>query len=149
MKRAADVMDREILEVSPDIGVHELARRMIEKDVDGACVVEHGRLAGVVTSMDLVFQEKKVHLPTVLAFMDALIPLDFSGRTRKELEKITGGTVRDIMTREVYSASLETPLDEIATRMVEDHLSYVPILDSGAILGAITRRAMLRVALPT
>lgn len=146
MRHASDVMETGPLEVSPEVGVHELARRMVEGDVDGACVVEGGRLVGVVTSMDLVFQEKKVHLPTVIHFIEAVIPLDFLGRTERELEKITGGTVRDIMTREPYTAKPSTAIDEVATRMVEDHLSFVPVLEGGAIVGVITRRSMLKAA---
>jgi CBS domain-containing protein len=144
MKRVADVMEREVLTVSPDVGVQELARRMLDKDTDGAAVVEGGRLVGVVTAMDLVFREKNVHLPTMFAFMDALIPLELGGRTKREMEKIAATDVRHIMTAEPYTATPATPIQEVATRMVEGHVGFVPVLDSGALVGAVTRRAMLR-----
>lgn len=146
MKKVADVMERDVLTVSPDIGVQELARRMLEHDTDGAAVMEGGRLVGVVTAMDLVFREKNVHLPTVFAFMDVLIPLESGSRTKKELEKIAAIDVRHIMTADPFTTTLDATVREVATRMVEDHVGFVPVIDGGAVVGAVTRKAMLRAA---
>jgi len=143
MQKVADVMDRDVLLVSPDLGVRELARRMLDHDADGACVVENGKLVGVVTSMDLVFREKKVHLPTMVAVLDALIPLGIE-RARKEIEKVAAADVRHIMTGEPYAVRPDAPVREVATHMVEEHHGYVPVVDDGAIVGAVSRRAMLR-----
>ncbi|MCB9797244.1 MAG: CBS domain-containing protein [Alphaproteobacteria bacterium] len=143
MQHAIDVMNREPVTVSPDSSVADLARLLLSKDVDGACVVEDGKLVGVVTSMDLVFQEKQVHLPTMVAFIDALIPIGMR-RTVAELEKITGTQVRDIMTESVKTVEFDDALDEIASLMVEGHISLVPVLRDGKLIGSITKKDVLR-----
>lgn len=146
MKTVGQVMETDVLTVSPDVGVQELARRMLEKDTDGAAVIEGGQLVGVVTAMDLVFREKNVHMPTVFAFMDILIPLETGERTRKEMAKIAAIDVRHIMTTTPYTTTPDATLQEVATRMVEDHVGYVPVVDGGSVVGAVTRKAMLRAA---
>ncbi|MCB9758541.1 MAG: CBS domain-containing protein [Alphaproteobacteria bacterium] len=143
MQHAIDIMNREPLLVSPDLSVGDLARKLLEADVDGACVVKDGKLVGVVTSMDLVFQDKQVHLPTMIAFIDALIPIG-AGRTKTELEKITASTVREIMTTDVKKVPFDAPLDEIATLMVEHHITLVPVVRDGRVLGTITKKDVLR-----
>jgi CBS domain-containing protein len=37
----------------------------------------------------------------------------------------------------------DTTLTEVATRMVEEHLSLVPVLDGGVLVGAVTRRSVV------
>lgn len=146
MKVARDVMEPAAL-VSPSLDVTELARHMLASDVEGVCVVgADGRLVGVVTGMDLVFREKKVHPPVMVALLD--IVLSFGAkRTQRELEKMAAMTVDHLMTREVVSGLPETPIDEVATWMVEQHLSMIPILDHGAPIGVVTRRGMIAATL--
>lgn len=142
MLHAIDIMNREPLTVSPDLGVPELARMLLEKNADGACVMQEGKLVGVVTSMDLVFQDRAVHLPSFIAFMDALIPVG-AGRTMHELEKINGSKVSDIMSTKVKSVQFDTALDKIAGLMVDGHISLVPVLKGETLIGVITRREVL------
>ncbi len=145
MKQVKDVMDRDVLLVSKDLSVRELAQRLLDHDADGACVVEGGALVGVVTTMDLVFQEKNVHLPTMIAFLDAYIPIG-NKRAEQEIGKITASDVGHIMSRDPFTARPDDPLADVATVMVERSHSFVPVVEDGAILGAVTRRSMLRAA---
>jgi CBS domain-containing protein len=133
--------------VSPELDLKELAQRLLAADVDGVCVVDDaGRLVGVVTGMDLVFREKKVHPPAMIAVLDLV--LTFGGRrTERELEKMAAVNVGALMTREVVTAVPETPVDELATRMVEQHLSMIPVVEGGVPIGVVTRRGMVRATL--
>src|SRR5687768_13050543 len=127
MKVARDVMGPALV-VGPELSVAGLARLLVEKDADGVCVVEGDRVVGVATAMDLVFREKEVHGPTVVAIWDLVLPLGLS-RTRREVEKSAAADVGGLMTRDVVSVGADTPLPEVAARMVDEHLSYVPVLD--------------------
>jgi CBS domain-containing protein len=51
------------------------------------------------------------------------------------------------MSRAVYSVRPDTSLSEVATRMVEDHLSLVPVLDGPDLVGAVTRRSVVAAVL--
>jgi CBS domain-containing protein len=137
----------EALTVPPERSVRDLAQLLLERGLDGACVVEDGQLVGVVTTMDLVFQEKQVHLPTILNFLDFAIPLEPPSRLRAELDKIAGTTVAQIMTRELVTVEPDRPVSEVARVMVDEHLTIVPVVDDAKLLGMVTKQALLRAVL--
>jgi CBS domain-containing protein len=141
--QARDIMI-EALTVAPDRSVRDLAVLLLDRGLDGVCVVESEQLVGVVTTMDLVFQEKQVHLPTILNFLDFAIPLEPPSRLRAELDKIAGTTVEQIMTREPMTVEPERPVSEVARLMVDHHLTIVPVVEDGKLLGMVTKQALLR-----
>lgn len=146
MKRASDVMDRDVLIVSPDTQVRELAARLLGEKRDGACVVDGGKLVGVVTEMDLIFQEQPVHLPSFFVFFDAVIPLERPSHVQHELDKLLGAQVRDIMSTDLITVASTAALEEVAATMVRRHTGFVPVLEGGAVVGVVTKRAVLKAA---
>lgn len=145
MRVAADVMEP-AREVPPDLSIPAVARILVEEDLDGVCVVDEGRLVGVVTAMDLVFRERKVRTPVVVALLDAVLSFG-ADRTRKDLEKIGAVRVSGLMTPDPVTVGPATPLDEVATRMVDEHLSVVPVLDGDRVVGVVSRHSMVRATL--
>lgn len=145
MQYAHEIMDRDFLTVAPDLTVNDLARLLLEKNEDGACVMQDGKLVGVVTSMDLVFQEKRVQLPTFVTLMEMVIPLG-RARAQAELEKVTGSTVAEIMSQDAVTVEWTTPTDAVASLMVEKHFTIVPVTKGEQVQGVITKRALLRAA---
>ncbi len=143
MQYAHEIMDRDVLTVSPELPVGDLAQLLLDAKADGACVVEGGRLVGVVTTMDLVFQEKRVHLPSFITLMEMVIPLG-SSKAREELEKVTGSTVAEIMSAEPTTVDWDTPIDAVASLMVENHFTIVPVMKGTRLQGVITKPALLR-----
>ena len=144
MAQARDIMNPHPLTVGPEVGVAELAKQLLEHDADGACVLRDGELIGVVTEMDLIFKEKKIHVPSFLQIMDAVIPLQLPGKYEDELHKITGLTVAEIMTADPTTISPETSASEAATLMVENHYSLLPVLENDELVGVVTRPGLLR-----
>jgi len=146
MQFAHEFMSRDPYTVTADMKVSDLARGLLEHGADGAVVVDGRKVVGVVTAMDLVFQEKQVHLPTFIAFMDAVLPLG-TRRTEAELAKITGGTVEEIMSQPARTVEYDTPLDEVATMMVESHFTVVPVIQNDILIGVIQKPDVLRAML--
>jgi CBS domain-containing protein len=146
MRTARDIMEPAPRSVPPETSVEVLARLLHEERLDGVCVTEDGQLVGVVTTMDLIYKEKTLHLPTFFFFLDAIIPLESPLRSMHELEKIAGDQVADIMSRDPKTVTPDTPIDRIASLMVEHHLSLVPVVDSGRLVGLVTKPGMLRAA---
>lgn len=145
MKFARDVLEGHPPTISPTASVADLAARLVGDRLEGICVVDGvGGLLGVVTQMDLIFREKNLHLPTTFAFMEGVLTFGLR-RTRRELAKITGATVGAIMTAPPAVVREDTPLQEIASLMVERHYSIIPVVDAqGALVGVITRPGLLR-----
>ncbi|MEZ4237951.1 MAG: CBS domain-containing protein [Myxococcota bacterium] len=113
----------------------------------GMCVVDDdGKLVGVVTGMDLVFPREAGG--AAVDVRAARPGHQFGARkTVRELEKVGAMTVDDLMTRR-SSPPPQTPLLEtLATRMVEDHVSMIPVVEDGRPVGVITRRVMIATAL--
>lgn len=138
----------EALTVPRDLPVRALVDLLLREHADGACVVEAGRLVGVVTTMDLVFQEKRVHVPAILSFLEFAIPLEPPGRLRAELDKIAGTTVDDIMSPKPIVVGPDATTADVAARMVEQHLTLLPVVEDGALLGVVTKTALLRAVFP-
>lgn len=143
MQYAHEIMDRDFLVVSPEMPVGELAKLLLDSQADGACVVEDDQLVGVVTAMDLVFQEKQIHLPSFITLMDLVIPLG-GAKAQAELEKVTGSTVAEIMSAPAETVEWDAPLDQVATMMVEEHYTLVPVMKGTHLQGVITKQALLR-----
>lgn len=142
MKTARDLMEPPV-RIDPSAGVRELADLLLKTQADGACVVSGDRLVGVVTTMDLVFKNKRVHLPTLLAVLDAVIPLGRMRDVEEEMEKIAAATVGELMSDEVKSVGPDAAMDEVATLMVEGHVTLVPVVDDDRLLGVVTKRGLL------
>lgn len=143
MKHVLDVMNGDPPYVSPDLGVHELAKMLVESGRDGYCVVEGGALVGIVTSMDLIFQEKQLRLPTFFTFLDSVVPVGVQ-RTHAEIRKMTGTTVREVMSREPVTVRFDAGLDAVASLMVDRHLSLLPVVREDTLVGEITKLSVLR-----
>ena len=145
MQTAADVMV-DALVVTPETPVRALAEQLAQTGADGACVVADGRLVGVATTMDLIFRETSIHIPTAFILLDAVITLPGQqARMERELERIAAATVEELMTRDPVTVSATSTVQECADKMVRKHLSLLPVVDAqGALLGVVTKTAMVR-----
>jgi len=50
----ADLMNTSVLSVTPDTTLAEAAHRMVDHDTGAACVIEDGKLVGVLSERDLL-----------------------------------------------------------------------------------------------
>ena len=145
MQTAKEIMSRELITVSPETPVEELASLLWEKKISGVPVLEEdGTLFGVVTESDLIDQAKKVHIPTAINILEAVIFLDRGGKVEEELRKMAGSKVRDICATSPKIVAPDTPLDEIATIMAEEHLHTLPVLDQGKVVGVVGKGDIIR-----
>jgi len=145
MKFAKDIMSKDVLTVKPETSVSELARLLSFHNINGAPVIDDdGKLIGVVTENDLVFQKKNVHIPTVISILDSFIYLESQEKMKKEMEKISAVTVEKIYSRDVKTVTPETPIEEIATIMAEKFIHTIPVMDNDNIVGVIGKKDIIR-----
>ncbi|MBU0484926.1 MAG: CBS domain-containing protein [Proteobacteria bacterium] len=138
MLTAKDIMTKEVISVTPDMPVDKLAVILWENRISGAPVVNaDGKLIAVVTESDLVDQTKKVHIPTVLNFLDSVIYLENPDKIDKEIMKMTGTTVKDICSDKLVTVNEDTQLDEIATIMSDKKLHTLPVVRDGKLVGVV------------
>jgi predicted transcriptional regulator len=145
MLTAKDIMTREVITVNENATVRELATLLLMNSISGAPVVnEDGGVIGVVTESDLIFQNKKVHLPTAVAILDAFVFLERPEKMEKELKKIAGSKVGDICSHDLVSVTPETGLEELATLMAEKKIHTLPVMEQGKLVGVIGKSDIIR-----
>lgn len=144
MLRAKDIMTKDVITVNPSMTIEEFARILMKNQISGAPVVDKdGLLLGIVTENDLITQNKRLHIPTILRLFDAFIPLGTS-RLEKEIKRITATTVGEICTKKVITVDPETPLEEIATLMTEKKIHLIPVIKEGKIVGIIGKKDIIK-----
>ncbi len=146
MLTAKDLMSSNVIAVSLDTAVRELARIFTDNRISGAPVVDGtGTVIGVVTESDLIFQNKKLHIPTSFAILDAFIFLEDPEKMEQEMKKMVGTTVADICTKKPVTVQQDTPLEEVATLMAEKKVHTLPVLDAaGQLVGVIGKSDLIR-----
>ena len=60
MLKAKDIMTTDVVTVSPDTAVAEVARLLLERHLNGAPVMESGNLVGIICQSDLIAEQKKL-----------------------------------------------------------------------------------------
>ena len=138
MLTAKDIMSGEVATVRLKTPIAEVAQIFHDRRISGAPVVDdEDKLIGIITESDLIDQNKKLHIPTVVAIFDAVIYLDSLKQFEKELQKMTGSKVKDVYTKDVTSVNSDTPINEIASIMAEKHFHTLPVVDGEKIVGIV------------
>ncbi|MBI3592475.1 MAG: CBS domain-containing protein [Nitrospirae bacterium] len=145
MLKAKDIMTGEVTTVKPSTTVEELARILMEHNISGAPVVnDKGDLIGIVTENDLISQNKRLHIPTIVRLFDAFIMLESPGRIEKEIKKMAAVTVDDVCTKDIITVGEDNTVEEIATIMSEKKVHLIPVVDGKKILGIIGKMDLIK-----
>lgn len=148
MLKAKDIMTKQVITVTLDTTVVELASLLSSNNIGGAPVIDGaGNLLGVVTESDLIDQQKKIHIPTVITILDSFFYLENPEKMGEEMKKIAGSTVGDIYTKKILTVTEETTLDEIATIMAEKNVHTLPVVDGKQLVGVIGKQDIIKTLL--
>jgi CBS-domain-containing membrane protein len=145
MLTARDIMNSEVITITDESTVKELARILAIHQISGVPVInDQGKLVGVVTESDLIYQTKKVHIPTVITILDSVFYLENPDKMGDEMKKMAGTKVKDILTSSPVTVTEDTPLDEIATIMAEKNMHTLPVVNKGGLVGVIGKKDIIR-----
>ena len=117
--RVAEIMRADVLVVSPEDTLGEVAEHMRDRDVGSALVTEYGRLVGILTSRDL---------------LRALAGRVHSSEAR----------VRQWMSGEPIAVPATASLPEAAALMTEHGFHHLPVLDGDRPVGMVGLRDVVR-----
>ncbi|BCB96928.1 membrane protein [Dissulfurispira thermophila] len=145
MLKAKDIMTRDVITVKPATTIEELAHIFIERKISGAPVVDdNGDITGIVTENDLISQNKRLHIPTVVRLFDAFIMLESPSKIEKEIRKMAAVTVADICIKDVITVSEETPVEGIATIMSDKKVHLIPVVEGKKVKGIIGKMDIIK-----
>lgn len=144
MLKAMDIMTTEAITLAPDDDIPSAVKTMLEKRINGAPVVEDGKVVGVLTQGDLVAQQKKLSLPSFFTLLDGIFPLSSMADLDQEMQKITALSVKDAMTSPALTVGPETGIDELAAIMSNKKMYTLPVVDDGELIGVVGKEDVLR-----
>jgi len=145
MLTAKDIMTKDVISVTPDTSVEKLSSILVQNEISGVPVLDDaGGLYGMVTENDLISQNKRLHIPTVVSFLDAAIYLESSKKFEQEVKRLTATKVKDICSRKVLSITEDTTLVDIATIMSEKKVHLLPVVRGNRVVGIIGKRDMVK-----
>jgi CBS domain-containing protein len=145
MTTAKDIMTSDPITVKPETEIHEAARLLLEKNINGVPVVnDHGELMGIICQSDLVAMQRKIPLPSIFTLFDSLVPLSSTSRMEKEIKKIAATRVEEAMTRDPVSVEPGTSLEELAEIMVIKKFHTLPVVQNRKLVGVVGKADVLK-----
>lgn len=145
MPNASEIMSSNVMTVTKELAIKELAQLFIEHNVNGFPVVDDtGKVVGIVTEGDLIEQKKNLHIPTVIALFDAVIYLENDKNFEKDVQRYTGTKVEDIYKENPVTVQPNTPIEEIASIMANKDIHTLPVVDGGKLIGVIGKLDVIK-----
>lgn len=142
---ARDVMTTDVVAVTPDTPLSEIAKLLLDRGISAVPVVDSaGVPLGMVSEGDLIGRDETAREArrdwwlALLAEGEALHP-DFLASFRN-----TGHKARDVMSAPLVMVNEDTSVGDIAKLLVAHSVKRVPVLHDGHIVGIVSRADLLR-----
>lgn len=142
--KVEDIMTREVIFVSPETKVTEIARIIHEHNFNGLPVVnEEKKVVGMITEMDLLTNDSfGMHIPSFAKLISDFNVLKMvKGEDKRNLESIVNADVKSIMNENFISVSPDTPLTDLISIFNEQKVNPIPVVDDKKALQGIIARS--------
>lgn len=138
--QAADVMTPNVITVTPDSDVSEIASLLLEHGISAVPVVDaDNKVLGIVSEGDLmrrVENDTDQHKSWWLKLL--------SGANAGEYVKSHGRKASEIMTPHPLTVTEDEPLHRIAALLEKRRIKRVPVVRDGKLVGIVSRSNLLR-----
>jgi len=147
---AADVMERQVLSVSPETPLIDVQRLFYEEEIHGAPVVgSDGKLLGIIASGDLLRAVSEEHdagqaQTDYLRDMVEFSAPDWVSRTGDFQDRLSELRAEEYMTADPACVSPDTPVGEIARIMARDRIHRVLVVEGDRLAGLVTAFDLVR-----
>lgn len=139
-------MRKNVITVRDNDNIQEVANVLLENKISGVPVVDEGhRVVGIITEGDLIYQAKKFKIPAFVEILGGVFYFEQPWKIEKDLRKMVATRAVDIMSSNIIKVEEDTPVEEIATIMVEKQVNRVPVVNrEGKLVGIISRQDLIR-----
>jgi CBS domain-containing protein len=145
--KARDVMVSPVITVKPSSSVREVATTLLEQRISAVPVVDdQGKLVGIISEGDLMHRSEA---GTERQRSWWLLGWTGDETLAAEYVKAHARKVADVMTRDVITATPETPLHEIAALLEKNSIKRVPIVKDGQLVGIVSRANLIQAVAST
>lgn len=133
---AADLMETDFVSLPEDATLREAADMMVEHKITDVPIVDkNGNFLGSVTTGRLL----KVGIPEYLLMMDNLNFLKTFEPFQDLLKNEQSMHVKEVMKNDVLSFAADTPMIQVAGKLVDSHVELGVVLEGKKLVGTITR----------
>ena len=145
-KTVFDVMTPTPITVKPQTDLKDAIELLAENKISGVPVVdEEGKLEGILSESDLMWQESGVETPPYIMILDSIIYLKNPSRYEKDIHKALGQTVGEVMTPKPISIKSDRTIKEAAQILHHKKILRLPVIDNlGKVIGIITQGDIIR-----
>jgi CBS domain-containing protein len=142
----ADLMTCDVLTVKPTTPLSEAIKLLVDRHISGLPVVDDaGKLVGVISESDLMWREKGLDLPPHILFLDSVIYLENPLQHERDLHKVLGQTVGEVMTDRPISITIHSTLPMAARIMHDKKIHRLPVVDAeDRPIGILTQSDIVR-----
>jgi CBS-domain-containing membrane protein len=140
--KARDVMVAPVITASPSASVKSVAETFVRHQISAVPVADDkGNLVGIISEGDLLHRAEAGTESQRPWWLRAFIGPD---ALANEYVKAHARKVSDVMTRQVVTASPETPLHEVAALLEKHSIKRVPIMENGQLVGIVSRANLVQ-----
>jgi CBS-domain-containing membrane protein len=140
--KARDVMVTPVITAGPNASIKSVAETFVRHRISAVPVVDdNGKLVGIISEGDLLHRVEAGTERRRPWWLRAFIGPD---ELANEYVKAHACKVSDAMTREVVTASPDTPLHELAALLEKHSIKRVPIVDNGQLVGVVSRANLVQ-----
>jgi CBS domain-containing protein len=137
--RVDQLMTKDVITVSPETPLRDVAVLLVEKGISGVPVVAGDELLGVVSEADLLVKEAGPGArPSRM--LDWLVLPDYTEREAK----FGAHTAGEAMTSPALTIPEYASVATAAARMSEERVNRLPVVKDGKLIGILTRADVIR-----
>jgi acetoin utilization protein AcuB len=125
-------MSHPVITISPDLPITEALNLMRVEHIRRTPVIRGGKLVGIVSDKDLLNASPSPATSLSIWEMNYL------------LSKIT---VEDVMTKDVLTISMDTPIEDAARIMTDNKIGGLPVVKDDRVVGIITETDLFKIFL--
>ena len=143
--RAKDVMTEGVICINVKESVFDAAELLLGADVSAVPVVDHkGAVVGIVSEADLI-RRAEIETADKKSWLARLMDSEVSAA--RDFVTAQSRRVSDVMTKDVVTATEDTPLRELVALLDRHVIKRIPIVRDGVPIGVVSRADLLRALL--
>ncbi len=125
-------MSRPVISITRDMPIHDALALFKKEKIRRAPVLKDGKLIGIISDKDLLNASPSQATSLSVWEMNYM------------LSKIT---VKQVMTRDVLTVQVDTPIEEAARLMADNKIGGVPVMKADKVVGMITETDLFKIFL--
>ncbi|MDQ1284483.1 MAG: hypothetical protein QG620_831 [Patescibacteria group bacterium] len=129
--KVKDIMTKEVVSVSPETKVTEVAAIMSKNRFHGVPVVEKGKIVGIVTESDFFTKDSgNLYLPSYINFLEsAKLAEDLPEEKKEKVGKLIDARALDIMKKECVTILQDMDVRDLLSFFRETKFNSLPVTD--------------------